>query len=231
MDVIGPNHAACGVAAYGGSVWAGTHLLGFGRLGVAQATLGAVVALGASLAPDLDEPHSMAGHANPLAHLGVFGGHRRRTHCLVAVAVVAAAAVVCGGSRAATAGLVGLAACTGGGVLSRALRGGGWLLCVPFGVAVGWACYRFVPGGWWLSAAVSLPYASHLVGDGLTPGGVPWLLPFSQRRWSLSLFRTGRAVELLLVTPAVHLLAGWAVYAAFAPTVTATVAGTAGAVR
>jgi membrane-bound metal-dependent hydrolase YbcI (DUF457 family) len=229
--MLGRNHAACGLGAYGAAAWAGTHLLGLGRLNVAQVSLGAVAAAGAALAPDLDEAHSLAGHANPLAQLRVFGGHRRRTHCLAAVVAVSVLAVVCARSREASAFLVGVAACTGGGVISRTLRGGGWLLCVPFGVAAGLVCYHSVPGGWWLSAAVSLPYASHLVGDGLTPGGLPWLLPVSGRRWSLPLFRTGQLGERLIVTPLVHLAAGWAVYQAFAPTVSAAVSGGTGRAR
>ncbi len=216
--MLGRNHAALGVAAFAGAAWAGGHVVGLPAMTAYQAGFGVAVAAGAALAPDLDEAHSLGGHANPVSLLAIFGGHRRRTHCLLAVAAVAALAVVCASDRLAAAIVVGFAACTGGAVLSRRLSGGGALLCVPFGIAVGDAAFRWVPGGWWLVAAVAFPYASHLVGDGLTPGGLPLFLPFSQRKVSLHLFRTGHAVEHLVVTPVVGLLALASLYAAFSST-------------
>ena len=246
--MMGRNHAALGAGAFAGTAWVATHYLGLGPLSLAQVTLGVVVAAGAALAPDIDEPHSLAGRDNPMSLLGypvlrrgrdawtrcwlawrpLFGAHRCRTHYLVAVAGVALAALVCSWSRPAGSVLVGVAACTGGGALSRRLAGAGWLLCIPFGVTVGYGCWRWVPGGWWLWAAVAVPYASHLLGDAMTPHGVPFWGPWNRHCYSMHLFRSGQSGERLIVTPLVHLAAGWAAYQAFAPTISGAVSAAAG---
>jgi membrane-bound metal-dependent hydrolase YbcI (DUF457 family) len=211
-----------GVAAFAGAVWAGGHYFHMAPLTPAQVVLGTAVAVGAALAPDLDERHSLAGHDNPVSWFPIYGGHRQRTHWLLTAAVVALVAVLCQHDRAATAVLVGFTSCTGGAAVSRRLRSAGALLCVPYGVVLGEAAYRWVPGGWWLVAAVAFPYASHLlVGDLFTPGGEPLLGPFSKRKVSLPLFHVGGLVEALVVTPLVAGVALWSAYVAFFPVIVA----------
>lgn len=219
--MLGRDHAALGITTFGAAAWVGATQLGLPALTAPQAALGIVVSAGAALAPDLDERHSTAGRDNPISWLPLFGGHRRRTHCLLAVALVAGVAVLCQLGHDSTVILVGFAACTGAGVLLRRLSGLGVVLGVPFGIAGGWVAANYVPGGWWLIAAVAIPYASHLVGDGVTPGGLPLLLPFSQRKFSAHLFRTGGVGERLVVSPLLHLLELWALWAAFMGTATA----------
>ncbi len=107
--MLGRNHAAVGVASFAGATWAGTHLLHLGALDAHQAVAGTVVALGAALAPDLDEAHSTAGRSNPISHLPIFGGHRRRTHCIAAVAAVTAVALACATNIDTTAVAAGVA--------------------------------------------------------------------------------------------------------------------------
>jgi membrane-bound metal-dependent hydrolase YbcI (DUF457 family) len=218
-SVEGKDHAALAVAAFAGAAWAGAHYFGLRPLSAVEACLGVVVAAGSGLAPDLDEKHSRAGRASPLSWFPIYGGHRQRTHWLSTVATVAAVAVLCQSNRTASAVLVGVACCMGGAALSRLLRGGGVLLCVPFGVAMATAAYRWVPGGWWLVAAVAVPYASHIAGDVPTPGGLPLWGPWSKRKVSLHLFKVGGPAEHLVVAPLVHGLALWSLYAVFYPTV------------
>ncbi|MDQ2729992.1 MAG: hypothetical protein M3Y91_19545 [Actinomycetota bacterium] len=87
----------------------------------------------------------------------------------------------------ATAVAAGIAACTGGAELSRRLRHAGPILCVPFGALFGYATARWVHPGWWPIAGVAVPYLSPLLGDTITPGGVPWLLPATQPSGDLSM--------------------------------------------
>jgi hypothetical protein len=131
--MLGRNHTAVGVAAFAGAVWVGGHILGLPAIDAQQAVAGTVVAAGAALAPDLDEAHSSAGRSNPISHLPIFGGHRRRTHCVLAVAAVTVTALVCQDHRDAVAVIAGTAACTGGSQISSQLRHAGAVLCVPFG--------------------------------------------------------------------------------------------------
>jgi membrane-bound metal-dependent hydrolase YbcI (DUF457 family) len=241
--MMGTNHAALGVTVFCGAVWAGQSYLGLPHLTVAQGALGGIVAVGSALAPDLDEGHSLASTATGANATGLrrlAGGHRRRTHCIIAVAVVAALTVACSSNRTASAILVGFGATAGAAVISRRLRHAGALLCIPFGTVVGEASFHWVPGGWWLLVAVALPYASHLLGDGVTEDGVPlWMglqflgLPkrFTHRKFALHLFHVGRRPERLIVTPALHILSAWAAYCAFAPTVTAAAHNYPGALR
>jgi hypothetical protein len=99
LSMLGRNHTAVGVAAFAGAVWVGGHLLGFPAIDAQQAVAGTVVSAGAALAPDLDEAHSSAGRSNPISHLPIFGGHRGRTHCVLAVAAVTVTVLVCQGHR------------------------------------------------------------------------------------------------------------------------------------
>jgi membrane-bound metal-dependent hydrolase YbcI (DUF457 family) len=55
-------------------------------------------------------------------------------------------------------------------------------------------------GVWWPGPAVALGCAVHIFGDWLTISGVRWFLG-SKRRYAARLFRTGGAVETMLVTP------------------------------
>ncbi len=69
-------------------------------------------------------------------------------------------------------------------------------------------------------AAVAVPYFSHLLGDTITPGGVPWLLPATQR-WSISLFRTGQTFERTVLSLLLAATAAVAVWVVLSPPVTA----------
>lgn len=57
-----------------------------------------------------------------------------------------------------------------------------------------------------LVAAFVLGYLSHLALDALTPSGVPFLWPFSERKFSLPLAHTGSFIETCVVFPALLLV-------------------------
>lgn len=106
-----------------------------------------------------------------------------------------------------------------GGMLARGIavvagghRRGTHTLAAALGVTLlvlgGLMAWGVQDAGWW-TASVGVGYVAHLVGDCLTPGGCPLLLPFSRRRHSVALFRTGGTVENLLVAPALGIVAAW----------------------
>jgi membrane-bound metal-dependent hydrolase YbcI (DUF457 family) len=208
-----------GIAAFGLSVWYGEHCLHDPLLTGAQVAMGVVVAAGAALAPDLDESRSLGGRANPVSELPVFGGHRTRTHTLLAAALVTAVTLLCERGILATAVLVGFFACMGSAVVSRSMRQAGAFLSVPFGIAAGYLSYHFVHAGWWLTAAIALPYLSHLMADSLTKGGVPWLMPLTKKDFTLGLMKTGHFLEHMFFTPLFVVAAAVASWVAFRPTV------------
>lgn len=215
--MLGRNHGMLGVASFGASVWYCEHIMHLGALPLADLSMGLVVAAGAALAPDLDEHESLGGRANPISDLPLFGGHRTRTHTFLAAVVVVVAALACERDRTAMAVFVGFMACTGSSVLFATVRRAGCFLSVPLGALAGYLSYRYMSPGWWLTAAVALPYLSHLGADALTVGGVPLLMPFSKHRFTLGLMKTGHLLERAVFTPLIVLAAGVASWFAFAP--------------
>jgi len=208
-----------GIAGFGASVWYGEHSLHLHALGLPDLAMGMAVAAGTALAPDLDEHQSLGGRANPISDLPLFGGHRTRTHTLFAAAVVLGLALLCQRDRAAMAVFVSFMACTGSSVLLATVRRAGCFLSVPLGGLAGYVSYRYLSAGWWLTAAVALPYLSHLVADAVTVGGVPLLMPFTRRRFSLGLMKTGHLAERLVCTPLISLATGAAVWVLLAPNI------------
>lgn len=213
MRLIGTNHAGVGLAAFAGAVWAGTHYGHLGALSPAEAGMGLLVAAGAALAPDLDEKHSISGHANPISRLPIFGGHRQRTHCLLAVVLVAGITAACDLNHIAAGVLVGIMSIGGAAVLSRAYgRLGAFGSCMV-GLGAAYATYRWVPLGWWLYAAIVAPYFSHLIAD--QPWQLPLFLPFSKRRSKFALWRVGSEFERVIVRTVVWVGAVVSLYEAF----------------
>lgn len=115
--MLGRNHGSIGLATYAATVAVATSS-GWAKLSVTQMALGGLVAVGASLAPDLDEDESTPGRAVPIsAVLPIFGGHRTRTHTFAAAGIATAGtyAVYVSHSRMALAILVGVACAMGSG--------------------------------------------------------------------------------------------------------------------
>ena len=215
--MLGRNHGMLGVAGFGASVWYGEHSLHLHALGLPDLAMGMAVAAGAALAPDLDEHQSLGGRANPISDLPIFGGHRTRTHTLLAAAVVLGLALLCQHVRTAMAVFVGFMACTGSSVLLATVRRAGCFLSVPLGALAGYVSYKYLSAGWWLTAAVALPYLSHLAADAITVGGAPMLMPFSKHRFSLGLMRTGHVMERIVCTPLISISAGAVAWVVLAP--------------
>jgi membrane-bound metal-dependent hydrolase YbcI (DUF457 family) len=169
-----------------------------------ELAVGALVAGGAALLPDIDTPHSavsgtfgVASRALALIVGLVFGGHRRGSHTLWFCAGVFALAMV--GARAAgrpfTVLVAGAAAWL---VLQRVspLRG---LLTLGAAAIVGAAAASASVRPSVIAAAVLVGCLSHLLADLMT-GGIRPLWPIWRRRVSLPIAgRTGSFREVLVV--------------------------------
>ncbi len=204
--MMGHQHALGGATAWLGvaaATSAGT---------ATQVALGAVLAVGGGMLPDLDQHGSTIGRTygpitNVLARLvgALAGGHRNGTHSVLGVALFGAAAYG--------------AAAAGGWVLFGAL----WLL---FGVADngldkgprwwrnrGWAAHAVVMAvvTWCvlatgadvtvpLVAGATIGAASHVALDMLTPERCPLWWPLSKRRHGVGLVTTGSPWSSPIVT-------------------------------
>lgn len=195
--MMGHQHALGGVAAWLAAlpvVHAAT-----GPLTPGQAALGAVLAAGGGMVPDLDQRGSTVGRTygpvtNVLARAVGFiaGGHRNGTHSLLGLAVTGALVFV-----VATTGWQWATVWLMLGVGIRGLRKGKH----PWYAAIGLAGFAGmvtllvaaadVDPVVALVGGVTLGAASHVALDGLTPQGVPLLWPFSKRRFSIPLVTTG----------------------------------------
>lgn len=197
---MGRNHVVLAAVGWLGAAPAVASVLER-PLSVEELTVGTVVAAGAGILPDIDHPGSSTARAfGPLSRalaaiIGfVSGGHRQATHSLLFALVMAAIAAA---AMVSTVGfVVVMAVCS---VFAVRLVGPkqarqAALVALPVGVAMAVMFAAIVDPGWWLPAAVGFGVVFHLVGDGLTPSGVPALWP-SQRRYRIPLFTTGGVVE------------------------------------
>ena len=182
---MGKSHAALGLVSGLGVA----EIVGM-RPGVTLA-FGALVA-GASLLPDLDEPHSAVSHTVEPITTGVSwlvarvcGGHRKAFHSVIAGAVMVGAVEVC--SLVEIAHRVSLLAVAMGFILAAALRimRGHRLgiveIVAAFGVGVAIDYLLASTGALWPVVAIGMGFVLHLAEDWVTTGGVPWLWPWSHR--------------------------------------------------
>jgi len=203
----------------------------------AQVAVGAVVAAGAAMLPDLDHHSGTIANAfGPLSQVlcktvaAMSGGHRKATHSLVGTGVFTALAVAATHDRWAVAALVWLCL----GLAVRAL----WQR--PRNRPNGRLDYRDVAGlvhaavafavAYWVTStvdvgvvpwAVAVGYLAHLIGDCLTPQGCPlfWPVPWRIR---IATIDTGKTVEKYLVVPALYVglaATAYLTYGAWAPTI------------
>lgn len=202
--MMGFSHALSGAA-----VWLAVTpaLAAATPIGAKEVVVGAVATAGAALLPDLDHASSTAarslgrGFARLVRHAS--GGHRQGTHSLLAVGVLGAfswLAVLAGWSWVP----VGLTVALGvaGLRLLRSARSGAVAVLGCLGAA--WLAHRVGVGMSWAALAVVLGALAHLLGDLLTPEGVPlgWA-PWHRRsrRYSLGLFTTNTWPERYVVVP------------------------------
>ena len=191
--------------------------------GIPEVALGAAVAAGFSVLPDIDHPDAtIVRRLGPLGRFlargveKISGGHRNGTHSLLAVALLAAALwLMVSSSPVWISAAAAFGVWIGVGLMARAV--GGWVplrVALPIGIAGGGAVYL----GWVspvvVAAAALIGYQAHLLGDGLTTQKVPLLWPFSKARHGLPLMDTGSTTETVLriaLLPAIVALV-WLLY-------------------
>lgn len=224
----GRNHALSGLLAWLAVAPPVAEAMGQ-PLALSVVAAGALVTAGAAVLPDIDHPGSSVsrtfGAASRLTAVGVSalaGGHRQRTHSLVFVALIgcaaAAAAALEPWGAGATAGL-------GAALAVRLVGPRRWrraLGPLVAGAAVAWLVTTAIPVGPWLPAAVVLGSLVHLLGDAVTPEGVPLLWP-ARGRVALPLLRSGGHGEGLVTTLCSTLIV-WRTFQLLEPVVRGAVA-------
>jgi membrane-bound metal-dependent hydrolase YbcI (DUF457 family) len=162
----------------------GLELAGRG-LSVPEIAAGTVVAAGASMLPDLDHPQATASRSlGPVT--GVLskalntaaGGHRQGTHSLLFALLVGVGAAWL---LANTSGpWVALAMCFFFASLAlRVLTEASGLISAGLAALVAATLISFAPEADWLWLSISIGCLLHMLGDILTPEGVPPLWPVS----------------------------------------------------
>jgi membrane-bound metal-dependent hydrolase YbcI (DUF457 family) len=196
------------------------------HFGVPELAAGIVVAGGAGVLPDLDHPRASPAHSfgvvSQLVANGVSkvaGGHRHRTHTLLATIAVGAATWGLGHDRWAALIVVFILAAFALRLLGPRSARGSVVVSAAMAAGVAYIIGRFVPTGSWLPAAVVVGYAAHLTVDCLSPGGVPLFWPVSGVRVAVPVAPVDGVAE-----HGITALAGigflWLCWAAFAPTIT-----------
>jgi membrane-bound metal-dependent hydrolase YbcI (DUF457 family) len=177
------------------------------------------VCAGAALLPDLDHQDGLIATAlGPLTHLlarGVAklsGGHRHATHSLLFGGLMGLLswALVSVGGRGAMLALAMLCVAFALRAIRLAELGSNqrlhWPQVALVAAAVTWTEARFVPGVWpWLPVAVAAGCWLHLLGDLLTPEGVPLLWPWRERFAFPVIDHTDSWGETFVVVPALGL--------------------------
>jgi membrane-bound metal-dependent hydrolase YbcI (DUF457 family) len=196
------------------------------HLGVPELAAGIVVAGGAGVLPDLDHPlASPARSFGPVSQVvangvhKVAGGHRQRTHTLVATIAVGGAVWGLGyADRWAALVLIFVLAAFALRLLGPRSARGSVVVSAVMAAVVAYIIGRFVPTGPWLPAAVVIGYAAHLTVDCLSPGGVPLFWPVSVVRVALPVAPVDGLAE-HGITAAAGIGFLWLCWAAFSPTV------------
>lgn len=225
----GYSHAITGAAGWMAVTSTSALALGAYPVGAGVAVAGSLLCAGAALAPDMDHHSGTIAHSlPPVTELmakgteAISGGHRHGTHSLIGVAAFTAlgwAALLLtfetdGRTVALGAGIyavfltafalkaLGISRSLGNSSGSSVLKGvlgstlGPWLLSLATaGVATWYFAYTWD----WLLVCIALGTFIHIVGDGLTPQGVPWLWPWNPAppRWMKNLPVVGVVVRVM----------------------------------
>lgn len=215
--MMGRSHVPVGAASYL-ALLPLVGQVGQSPASVAGVCAGTLAAAGASMLPDLDHPQARAaGFLGPISRQAaraialVSGGHRNGTHSLAALAVIVGLAwwgLPALGTSAqivALAVLMALGACV---LMEPAPES----VSILAACAATWALFASGVGiAAGVGPAIAVGYASHLVGDCLTPAGCPLGWPLSKRRQGVGVFRTDGMIEKGVALVAVLLVAwlGW----------------------
>lgn len=197
--MLAKGHALTGAAAF----------LAVGPLvttDAAQLAVGTLLCAGAATVPDIDHPASTVSRTGGFATQAVgaavrvaAGGHRQATHSLLFVAACTAAVhlfVIASADTTAAAVITGTLIAVAAPLIAKSF-GGRLSFGAFFLAAAGSAFVIFdghVPVGSWFTTAIGLGVFMHLIGDMLTPEGVPLLWPV-RHRFGVGLFTTAGAVE------------------------------------
>ena len=194
-------------------------------LGPKELAAGAIACAGAAVIPDLDHPQATVartfGPASQAVAKGVAlvaGGHRQGTHSLL---FVGGFGLMCslfamGGSTWAMI-LMFLLAAFCFRALNLVIPGTsysfkGAVILVEAVVAVA-LIVHFMPGSWWwLGFACALGCFVHLIGDALTPEGVPFFWPARWRGSIPIIAHTGNWLEKSVISPVMSLVVLWLIW-------------------
>ena len=199
---MGAHHAITGAAAWVAITASAPYLTtGIDPLGPVGVFTGTLVCAGAALLPDIDHPNSTISHSIPgvgSAFAKVVettsGGHRHGVHSLLAAGVALAGSLLVNlivvrtahfgaiqiGAGLSTMALIAFA------LKALKLTRGGFLLPWFVGALVAAGILLWSPQQIaWLPIAVTVGFVVHLLGDGLTVEGVPFLWPWIPKppRW------------------------------------------------
>lgn len=202
--MMGKSHLALGSAVWLAGAAPAMKLAGV-DLTPAEIGAGTVVCAGAAMLPDIDHPGAgvsrslgpVTGAISRVFSL-IFGGHRNGTHSLLFAVLAAAAAAYVMGSTPAPWGALAITFFFTSLVL-RTLTEADGLVCASVSALIAAALITLAPAPEWLWGAVGLGCVAHMLGDYLTPQGVPALWPLSRARQSLPIIgRTGNATEAVI---------------------------------
>lgn len=198
--MMGPSHAISGAAAWL-ALTADTAVTAGVLEGVDTASIwvGAGVATGAAMLPDLDHQHAKAANflppvTNVISNIigTVSGGHRHGTHSFIGAGVFTVLAAVAAGATIDHADWSPTGTFQiGAAIMALLLAGLGlrtlkltpnptvaWIAAFASAWAVGiWAPEQT----WWLPLAVGVGSLAHIAGDMLTVQGVPLLWPLNPK--------------------------------------------------
>lgn len=232
--MLGFSHATSG--ALGWLVAAPALSSAVGRpLTIPELAVGTVACAGAALIPDLDHPQAtIAQTFGPISKSAarltalLAGGHRQGTHSLLFTAGFGALCYLVGisselfGTNVPSMVLMFvLAAFTFRGLNLVPPRASGTfkgVMVILEAAALTYAMTYFMPTTWWwLGLAGAMGALIHLLGDMLTPEGVPYFWP---ARWRASIpiiAHTGNVMEKFLISPLMLLALGWMILVQFTP--------------
>lgn len=216
--MLGKTHAVSGAAGWLAAAPALSSALG-NPLTPAELAVGTVACAGAALIPDLDHPQAtIAQTFGPVSAIAarvtsvVAGGHRQGTHSLLFVGLFGALCYFIGiGAEAADSNtpaivlmfLLASFAFRGMNLVppstSRQMKG---LVVIVQAALLTWAMTLIMPESWWwLGIAGALGALIHLLGDALTPEGVPFFWPLRGRFSIPIISHTGNFVERVIFYP------------------------------
>lgn len=217
--MLGKSHAVMGAAGWLAAAPSLSAALGT-PLTPAELAVGTVACAGAALIPDLDHPQATIAHTfGPVSHAAskvtafLAGGHRKGTHSLLFVGLfgflcytVAIGTEASGSNIPAIILMFLLAAFAFRGLnivppnTSKGLKG---IMVIAEAAVLTWAMTLIMPESWWwLGLAGALGAFIHLIGDALTPEGVPFFYPLFKYRFALPIISTtGNALERVILYP------------------------------